>query len=63
MNQLILYVERLPDSVQASRVGEGYLVRAASPDVLADALAVLVADEPTGWAGLGARVEVEPLDL
>jgi hypothetical protein len=26
-------------------------------------LAVLVADEPTGWAGLGARVEVEPLDL
>ena len=56
-------VERLPDSVQASRVGEGYLVRAASPDVLADALAVLVADEPTGWAGLSARVEVEPLDL
>ncbi|MGO9912155.1 MAG: hypothetical protein ACLPQS_13485 [Acidimicrobiales bacterium] len=56
-------VGRLPDSVQASRLGDGYLVRAASSDALSDALAALVAHEPAGWAGLRARVEVDPVDV
>ncbi|MGO9197682.1 MAG: hypothetical protein ACLQK4_11240 [Acidimicrobiales bacterium] len=56
-------VERLPASVESSRLGDGYVVRAPSAAALADALGVLVAGEPAGWAGIGARVEVEPIDL
>lgn len=41
----------------------GYLVRADSPTVLAGAFQRLVADEAAGWAGIDARVEVDPLGV
>ncbi len=41
----------------------GYLVRAAGPTALADAFARLVSQEEAGWAGIDARVEVDPLDV
>lgn len=39
----------------------GFLVRADSSSALADAFARLVAEESAGWAGVDARVEVDPL--
>ena len=54
---------RLPGSFQVTRAGEGYLVRAGSPEEVAEALAAALAAEPAGWAGLGVRVEMDPVDL
>jgi primosomal protein N' (replication factor Y) len=50
--------------VETSPTGAGaYLVRAASAAALADAFARLVAEEPGGWAGVDARIEVDPLHV
>ena len=46
--------------VSSGRRG-GYLVRAESSSALADAFARLVAEESAGWAGVDARIEVDPL--
>lgn len=55
-------VARITAPVLVSQVGEsGYVLRAPSPAVLADALAA--AAGVGGWAELDARVEVDPIDL
>lgn len=41
----------------------GFLVRAPGPAELADAFARLVGEEEAGWAGIDARVEMDPLDV
>ncbi len=57
-------VERLPPTVTTSKVAEGrHVVRARSSSELADGLALLVGDGPAGWAGVDARVEVDPIDI
>jgi len=45
-------------------LGEGrFLVRAPGEDALSEAWAAVIAQEPTGWAAVDARVEVDPLDV
>ncbi|MHB1987520.1 MAG: primosomal protein N' family DNA-binding protein [Acidimicrobiales bacterium] len=56
-------VARLPAQFETTRLEGGFLVRAPSSVALADALAELVAGEAGGWAALGARVEVDPVDV
>jgi primosomal protein N' (replication factor Y) len=52
------------EGVEASLRGTAsFLVRADSAESLADAFARLVADEPAGWAGVDARIEVDPLGV
>lgn len=53
----------LGDDLQVTAAADGYLVRGPSPAALADAFAGVVAAEPAGWAGLGVRVEMDPVDL
>lgn len=55
---------RLGEGAAAARTGEGtYLVRARDNEALADALAAIIDGEPNGWAGVDARIEVDPLDV
>lgn len=58
-------VERLPAAVTATRLaaGDQYLLRGDSEEVLAGALSDLAESEPGGWASLGVRVEMNPLDV
>jgi primosomal protein N' (replication factor Y) len=56
-------VAELPEGVQVTRAGSGYLLRGASDEELAAVLSEMAAREPAGWAGLDAKVEMEPLDL
>jgi hypothetical protein len=52
------------EGVETSPKGAGsFLVRAESSVALADAFARLVAEEPAGWAGVDARIEVDPLGV
>lgn len=52
------------EGVEVAPVRSGrYLVRANSSEELADAFARLVAGAPAGWAGVDARVEVDPLGI
>ena len=53
-------VARLPEACQVTRAGGGYLVRAASPEALAEGFEAVVKYAPTGWAGLDVRVEMDP---
>ncbi|HET9092657.1 MAG TPA: hypothetical protein VFN50_09625, partial [Acidimicrobiales bacterium] len=55
--------QRLGAGIEVTRAADGYLVRGPSPAALADAFAGVVATEPAGWAGLGVRVEMDPVDL
>jgi primosomal protein N' (replication factor Y) len=56
-------VGRLVDVEVSPRGGGSYLVRAPSAAALADAFARLVDAEPAGWAGIDARVEIDPLGV
>ncbi|MGA8681202.1 MAG: hypothetical protein WB592_12055, partial [Acidimicrobiales bacterium] len=52
------------EGVEVSPLGSGgYLVRAGSSGALANAFARLLAAEPNGWAGIDARVEIDPLGV
>lgn len=56
--------EPLGPGVEVRGVGEGRFVVSGDDDtVLADGLGRLVEGEPGGWAALGLRVEVDPVDL
>ena len=56
-------VNRLQDVEASPRGRGGFLVRADNATVLADSFERLVAGESAGWAGIDARVEVDPLDV
>ncbi|HXY42610.1 MAG TPA: hypothetical protein VEH29_00325 [Acidimicrobiales bacterium] len=56
-------VGRLEGVEVSPRPNGGYLVRAESSAALADAFAHLVARAPGGWAGVDARVEIDPLGV
>jgi hypothetical protein len=56
-------VNRLQDVEASPRGRGGFLVRADNATVLADSFERLVAGESAGWAGIDARVEVDPVDV
>jgi len=56
-------LEELPPWLERWPAGDGAIVRASDADRLADGLARLAADRPTGWAEVAVRVEVDPLRL
>ncbi|MDA8039732.1 MAG: hypothetical protein M0Z69_11350 [Actinomycetota bacterium] len=54
----------LPSNLSVVRAAGGrFLVSGPDSRLLADGLAGLVAGEPGGWAAVGLRVEVDPLDV
>jgi primosomal protein N' (replication factor Y) len=56
-------VERLENVEASPQANGGFIVRASSSTALADSFAALAEAESTGWAGIDARIEIDPLGV